>query len=123
MKFLLKVIIIAVLVYLLEKILPWYSIAIAAFTGGFMFKTKGINAFLAGALGVGLIWLWASFRIDYTTNSILTVKMAEIFQLPNKNILIAVTALIGSIVGAFSAWTGHNFRSLFEKRKRKGYYS
>lgn len=123
MKFLLKVIIIAALSYLFEQVLPWWSIGIAAFLGGYALKSRGINAFLAGALGVGLLWLWMSFRIDYASSSILTTKMAEIFQLPNKNLLIAITALVGSVIGAFSAWTGHNLRSLFEKPKRRGYYS
>ncbi len=123
MKFFIKFIIIAALAYILEQFLPWWSIALAALAGGFILKTKGINAFLAGALGIGLIWLWFSFRIDYATNSILTSKMAAIFDLQNKNMLLALTAITGSIVGAFSAWTGHNLRSLFKKTKSREYYS
>ena len=123
MKFLIKLIVISIFTYAFEQFLPWWSIAIAAFLGGIIFKTKGINAFLAGALGVGLVWLWVAWRIDYETNSILTIKIAGIFQLENKNLLIAITVLLGSLIGAFSAWTGYNFRSLFEKKKRGGYYS
>ncbi len=123
MKFLVKFIIIGILTYVFEQFLPWWSIALAAFLGGMIFKTRGLNAFLAGALGVGLIWLWFAWRIDYQTDSILTIKIAGILQLENKNLLIAITVLLGSIIGAFSAWTGYNFRSLFEKKSRKGYYS
>lgn len=122
MKFLIKFIFIALLTVLFEQFLPWWSIALAAFLGGLVIKTKGINAFLAGALGVGLVWIWVAWRIDFQTDSILTAKMAGLFQMENKNLMIALTVLIGSIVGAFSAWTGHNFRSLFEKKKREGYY-
>lgn len=123
MKFLAKVILIGILTYILEQFLPWWSIALAAFLGGIIFKTRGLNAFLAGALGVGLIWLWIAWRIDYETDSILTIKIAGIFKLENKNLLIAITVLLGSFTGAFLAWTGHNFRKLFEKRSREGYYS
>ena len=123
MKFLIKFISIALLTVLFEQFLPWWSIALAAFLGGLVIKSRGINAFLAGALGVGLVWLWVAWRIDYQTESILTAKMAGLFQMENKNMMIALTVMIGSIVGAFSAWTGHNFRSLFEKGKREGYYS
>jgi hypothetical protein len=122
MKFLIKFILIALLTVLFEQFLPWWSIALAAFLGGLIIKTKGINAFLAGALGVGLVWIWVAWRIDFRTDSILTAKMAGLFQMENKNLMIALTVLIGSVVGAFSAWTGHNFRSLFEKKKREGYY-
>jgi hypothetical protein len=123
MKFLLKFIVIGILAYLFEQILPWWSIGLAAFLGGMIFKSRGLNAFLAGALGVGLVWLWIAWRIDYETNSILTNKIAALLQLENKNFLIAITVLLGSIVGALSAWTGYNFRSLFEKKQREGYYS
>ncbi|MBS0000345.1 MAG: hypothetical protein KFF73_15290 [Cyclobacteriaceae bacterium] len=123
MKFLAKFIVIGILTYSFEQFLPWWSIALAAFLGGMILKSRGINAFLAGALGVGLIWLWVALRIDYQTNSILTSKIALIFQLENKNLLIAITVLLGSTIGAFSAWTGYNFRCLFERKKRQGYYS
>lgn len=123
MKFLIKFILISILTIILEQFLPWWSIALAAFTGGLIIKSRGINAFLAGALGVGLVWLWLSWRIDYQTDSLLTVKMAGLFKVENKNLLIAITVLLGSMTGAFSAWTGHNFRKLFEKKKRQGYYS
>ncbi len=124
MKFLFKVILIAVLTYAFEQYFPWWSIGIAAFLGGYLIKTKGLNSFLAGALGVGLIWLWMAWQIDYKTNGILTIKMAELFNLTNKNILIAITAILGSVIGALTAWTGHNLRALFDKpKRRRGYYS
>lgn len=123
MKFIVKFIIIAILTVLFEIFLPWWSIALAAFLGGLIVKSRGINAFLAGALGVGLVWLWVAWRIDYVTDSILTEKMAQLFRIENKNLMIGITVLLGSIVGAFAAWTGHNFRSLFEKKRREGYYS
>lgn len=123
MKFLLKFILTGILTYLFEQFLPWWSIALAAFLGGMIFKTRGINAFLAGALGVGLVWLWIAWRIDYQTDSILTAKISRLFQLENKNLLIAITVLLGSLVGALAAWSGHNFRRLFGKKTRSGYYS
>lgn len=124
MKFLIKVILIGVLTYLFEQFLPWWSIGLAAFSGGYIIKSRGINSFLAGALGVGLVWLWIAMKIDLGTKSILTIKIAHILNLDNKNLLITITAIMGSIVGAFSAWTGHNLRILFSKSRRtKGYYS
>ncbi len=122
MKFLVKCILIGILTYVFEQFLPWWSLAIAAFLGGMIINTRGLNAFLAGALGVGLVWLWIAWRIDYQTDSILTIKIARILQLENKNLLLAITVLLGSLVGAFAAWTGHNFRSLFIKKSREGYY-
>lgn len=122
MKFLFKAILIALLVYIGELYLPWWSIAMAAFLGGLFIKTKGITAIFAGLFGVGIVWLWIAMRIDIETQSILTNKMAQLVNTDNKYLVIAATALLGGIVGGLSAWTGHNFRKLFENRKVGGYY-
>ena len=122
MKFLFKVILIAVLVYIGELYLPWWSIAIAGFLGGMSVKTKGVNSLFAGVLGVGIIWLWIAIRIDIETQSILTNKMAQLVNSNSKYVVIVSTGLLGGIVGGLSAWTGHNFRKLFENRKSGGYY-
>ena len=122
MKLLVKIILIALLVYFGELYLPWWSISIAAFLGGLFIKTKGVHALFAGFLGVAIIWLWISVRIDIETQSILTNKIAQLANSDNKYLVIAATALLGGLVGGISAWTGHNFRKLFEGRGSRGYY-
>ena len=121
MKFFLKIILIALIVYFGGPHFGWWWIAISAFIGGGLLKTSGIRSFFAGAFGVGIIWLWLSLKNDLATDSILTQKIAELFNLGHPGFIIGITVIIGSIVGALSAWTGHNFRKLFEKRRR-GYY-
>jgi hypothetical protein len=121
MKFIFKVIIISALIYFAGPHLGWWWIAVAAFIGGALIKTPGIQSFFAGAFGVGLVWLWMVLKIDISTGSILTGKMAQLFNLGHKGLIIGLTVLVGSLVGALSSWTGHNFRKLFEGRKR-GYY-
>ena len=123
MKFLAKAVIIAGLTYLFSWYLPWWSLAIAAFIGGFILKTRSVNSFLAGALGVGLLWLVIALKQDIGSDSVLSQKMTELVRLDNKNLLILITVLVGSIAGAFSSWTGDSLRKLFEKKKQTGYYS
>jgi hypothetical protein len=122
MKFILKVIIIGVLVYFAGPHLGWWWIAVAAFIGGVLVKTTGFQSFFAGAFGVGIIWLWVALKIDIATESILTDKMADLFNLGHKGFIIGITVLLGSLVGALSCWSGHNFRKLFETQRRRGYY-
>ena len=123
MKFLLKVIIIAGLTYLLAMYFPWWSVGAAAFIGGLILKTKTFNSFLAGALGVGLLWLVFALKTDIASGAVLSNKMSALIGIDNKNLLIMITVLIGSLVGALSALTGDSFRKLFEKKKRSGYYT
>jgi len=122
MKFYLKIIVIGLILYYGGPHFGWWWIAVSAFIGGALLKTSGVQSFFAGAFGVGLIWLWLALKIDIATNSILTDKIAELFNVGHKGIIIGITVVIGSIIGALSAWTGHNFRKLFEGRRRKGYY-
>jgi hypothetical protein len=121
MKFFLKIIVIGLILYFGGPHFGWWWIAVSAFIGGALIKTSGVRSFFAGAFGVGLIWLWMALKIDIATESILTDKIAELFSVSHRWIIIGITVVVGSIVGALSSWTGHNFRKLFE-RKRRGYY-
>jgi hypothetical protein len=121
MRFFIKVIIIAMMVYFGGPHFGWWWIAVSAFVGGAIIKSSGVQSFFAGAFGVGLIWLWMTLKIDIATESILTQKMADMFPFGHVGFIIGITVLVGGLVGAISSWTGHNFRKLFERQKR-GYY-
>lgn len=122
MRFFIKIIIIAALVYFGGPHFGWWWIAVSAFVGGAMIKTPGIQSFFAGAFGVGFVWLWMTLRVDIATESILTQKIANLFNLGHVGFIIGITVIIGGLVGAISCWTGHNFRKLFEGRKKNAYY-
>jgi hypothetical protein len=110
--FIIQVIIIALLGYLLELFFPWWSIAIAAALGGTFLRSNA--NFWAGFMAIGLLWLLASFLIDFTSPSALADKVAPIFKL-NKLMLMIVTALIGALVGGLACLTG----SLLVRRKQE----
>ena len=121
MKFYLKIILIALILYFGGPHFGWWWIAVSAFIGGGLIKTSGVRSFFSGAFGVGIVWLWMSLKIDIETGSILTQKIAVLFKVGHQGFIIGLTVLLGSMVGALSAWTGHNFRKLFD-RPRRGYY-
>jgi hypothetical protein len=121
MRFIIKVIFIAAMVYFGGPHFGWWWIAISAFLGGAIIKSTGFQSFFAGIFGVGLVWLWMVLKIDIATGSILTQKIADMFNLGHEGFIIGISVFLGALVGAISCWTGHNFRKLFESRKR-GYY-
>lgn len=122
MRFFIKAIFIGLLAYFGELYFDWWWIAVAAFFGGSVYKTSGAQSFFSGAFGIGIVWLWAAARIDSSTESILTRKIAELFGLGHGVAIILITMLIGSLMGAIAAWTGHNLRKLIDSRQRRGYY-
>ena len=109
-KVFLKIILTAVLAYVLQTILPWWSVVIAGFAISFIISTKGLSSFLGGFLGIGMLWFALATIIDYQTDSILTDRVAGIFSLPASQLLILITSIIGGLAGGFGALTGSYFR-------------
>lgn len=118
MKFLLQLIVIALLTFMLELLLPWWSLAIAAFIGGITLNSR-FN-FLAGFLGVALLWFFYALLIDSTGAAPLTTRVAALFSM-NSFLLMLVTALIGGLVGGFAAMAGGALR-VTSKRSNDGRY-
>lgn len=109
-KFIIQVVIIALLAYLLELFFPWWSIAIAAVVGG-LFLRSNAN-FWAGFCGIGILWLTTALVIDITSANDLVSRVSAVMHL-NTTILYIVTTLIGALVGGLASYTG----SLVTRRK------
>jgi hypothetical protein len=115
-RFLIQVLIIIILASVFELVLPWWSIALAAFAGGLVFRS-GFN-FIAGFLAIGLLWLITSIYINFGSAEPLTERVANIFMV-NKVALFATTSLLGGLVGGFAAMAGSALRK--DKRRMKYY--
>ena len=99
------------LCFILQYFLPWWTLALGAFAGGYLFGKNGWVAFLSGLLGVGLLWLSMAMFIDIQTQSILTEKVARIFPTKTPALLFLITAIIGGLPGGFAALTGSLIKS------------
>lgn len=110
-KTLLKIGFTAALAFLLQMALPWWSVAIAAVLISLIISTKGSSSFIAGFLGIAFLWFALAMISDIRTDSMLIERVAAIFSLPNKFLLLLVTAIVGGLVGGFSSLTGSLLRS------------
>ncbi len=117
MKFLIQVILIALLSLLLQSFLPWWTMAVGAFIVGLLFQENGYKSFLAGLLGVGLLWFAAAYFIDASSDSILSVRVAGILPTKTVGTLLIVTALVGGLVGGLATMTG----GIISSRPKKKY--
>ena len=110
-----QIIAIALLGFVAELLLPWYSIAFVAFVMGYWLYSE--SYFLGGFLGVVLLW---GIRIAFVLNGAATDladRMALIFPFKEKWVLIGVTLLVGGLVGGLAALSG----GLLKPRKRRRY--
>ncbi|MBC7826257.1 MAG: hypothetical protein H7122_00820 [Chitinophagaceae bacterium] len=112
MKFVISLLLTALLSFAGGLYLPWWCIGICAFIVSVLILQPPIRAFLAGFCGVFLLWLIFSWSIDSANDHILSHKIAQIFPLGGISfLLILITSLVGGLVGGFAALSGSYLRS------------
>lgn len=117
MRFLLATLLITMLSFIAGLYLPWWSLAIVAFFVALFVHQSIGKSFLAGFLGVFLLWGILAWWIDIKNESILSGKIASLLPLNGSVVLlIIITALIGSLVGGFAAMSGSSLRPAIRKR-------
>lgn len=91
---------------------PWWGFAITSLLVAVLVHQKAGKAFLAGFLGIFLLWAGLAWWIDMKNNGVLSTKIASILPLGgNSLVLIAVTGLIGGLVAGLAALSGSFLRS------------
>ncbi len=123
MKLLLRLILIGLMAYFLLNYLPWWSLAVMAAFAGLIIPSSGLNSFISGFLGGGLVWLYLSWKIDKDTSSVLTDKMVQLFPIDDTNLLILGAGILGGLIAGFGALTGTSFRQIFMKKKKRSLYT
>lgn len=123
MKFIIRTILIAVTAHFCLLYFPWWSVALCSFFVGLVINGANLSVFFSGFTGVGLLWLIRAYNIHYSTEGMLSDRVAKLFMLDNGFYLVLITAIIGALVGGFSALSGLRLRILSSRsRKNRGYY-
>ena len=123
MKLIIRIIAIGVLTYFLSHFGSWWICMAASFVVCFLLPSSGLNAFIAGFLGVGLVWLGHAWNLDVQNASLFSNKVAEVMQMGEPLILIIISGVVGGLAGGFSAMTGSSFRKIFAKKQKTSFYS
>jgi hypothetical protein len=107
MKFLAAIILTCLLAFIGGLFLPWWSIAIVSLLVSIILIQNPGKAFLAGFLGVFLLWGGLAVWINMKNEGILASKIASVLPLGGSAIvLILVTSFIGGLVAGFAAMSG-----------------
>ncbi len=123
MKFIFRIILIAILTYFTSLYLPWWIIVVASALAAYLLHGSTISAFISGFLGGGVVWLLVSWMRDLETKSIISNKIVQLFPFEDPIFLIIGSGIVGGLAAGFGAATGNSFRQLFIKRKKASVYS
>ena len=111
MKMIVAIILTALLAFVGGLYMQWWSLAIAAFVIALLIPQRPFKSFLAGFLGLFLLWAVLAWWIDFKNQGILSKKIASLLPLGGSSILLLlVTAFVGGLVAGFAALSGSYLR-------------
>lgn len=108
-------ILVLITAWLLNLVLPWWSIALAGLVLGYQFNKKAGASFGWGFLALFLLWGGQALYIHFANDGILSGRIAETLQVGSPWLVILATAVIGGLVGGLATVTG----SLFNRTDSK----
>lgn len=112
MKFLIQILITALICVILQLFMPWWTAAVAGFAVGLAFNNSSLTAFTVGFTSVFIVWAIYALWLDARNASVLSSKIAVLFSVNKPVVLLIVTSLIGGITGGLGSWAGNEARKL-----------
>ena len=118
MKFLIAILLTALLGFAITLYLWWWSFALMSLLVAFVMKLSPGKSFLFGFLAIGLLWLIQALALDNSNGYLLSHKVALLLPFNGSDAaLLITTAIIGGLVSGMAALTG----SYLVKREEIGY--
>ena len=107
--------IILLVAFLSGYVLPWWAPCIFTFVAAWLLgKTSG-QAFWSGFSGLSIAWLALALLKSFPNEHVVASRVAQLFHLPHWLLLMAVTVIIGGLVGGMSALSGLLVKRVFAK--------
>ena len=110
---------IAILSFLSQLFLPWWSLAIVSFGCSYFLGKKSVQTFFTGFFACGIVWLVMAIFIHFSKGNLMTNRIAELLSLPSSSILYVASFLIAGIVGGLAAVSGFYLKSIVRQNKTK----
>jgi hypothetical protein len=118
MRFIICILLTAILAYALGLYLPWWSIAISSFVIAVLIPQKTGWAFVSAFVSILLFWGIMSWVISSNNDHILAHRVsALIIKTDSPGLLIFITALLGAFTAGLAGLTGNLFRGILLQRR------
>ena len=116
MKFFGFLVVTVLVVVFLNPFLPYWGGMAMLFGIAVIINPGNSASFWGGGFGMALSWIGLSLFLTIQSGSDLPDRMAQILGAPSGTVLMAVTGVIGFLLGAFSSLSGNLFRNLVKRR-------
>jgi hypothetical protein len=103
-------IVILILSFLLQLILPWWVIILISFVICGLIGKTGKIALWSPFFAVSLLWTGMALLKSLPNNNILATRVAGMFSLPYWWLVLLVTALLAGFAAGISGYCGYQFR-------------
>lgn len=111
MKFIVSLLLTAIVSFACGLYLPWWSVALVAFVVAALIPQKPGKAFLSGFMALFLCWGCLAFYIDLKNDHILSQRVAELIVKSSSSwVMVLLTAFIGGLVAGLAALAGSYLR-------------
>lgn len=111
MKFIISILLIALLSLAACLYFPWWAIAIVAFIVTALIPQKPFMSFLSGFIALFLLWSILSWYLSNNNGHLLSHKISVlVIKMNSPMLLLLLTALIGSLVAGFASLAGSYLR-------------
>lgn len=102
-----RIIAIGILGVFAQLYFPWWSVVFVALGAETVLGKGDHTSFFSGFYGTAIPWIILAAYIDIKSESILSVRILELFKLPQYSVVIVVlTGLVGGLVGAVGSVAG-----------------
>lgn len=109
MKFIIAIVTGIILTYFSQQFLPWWIFAVCTFLISLFIKyNSGWVSFCAGFLIVFITWMILYIIKNNANDSVLSNKMATLFNLPSGYILFFAASAVMAIIGGLTAVAGNS---------------
>ena len=112
MKVIIACLVIIASAFLVELFLPWWSLLIVCAIVCFLFRLNYGLGFLAGFLGIAILWAAVAIWIDVKNQSILSEQIGTLFGGISSMGIIAITAFLGGLIGGMGSLVGISARKV-----------
>lgn len=105
-----------------QLFLPWWVIAPIAFLVGMWKSPSAGKAFLAGAGAIAALWIAYALYLNLSNDGLMLDRIGNLFaeslkflkSIPYSISFFVIMALIGGLVGGFSALAGYQLKQLIK---------
>jgi|AntRauTorcE11897_2_1112592.scaffolds.fasta_scaffold00048_39 hypothetical protein len=101
--------------FILNLLLPWWSIVIPGLVFGYYFNEKALTSFGLGFLALFSLWGGQALYIHIANEGILSTRIAEMLQIGSPLLVVLITGFLGGLVSGLATLTG----SLIKETPRK----